>query len=111
MGRAGLGGGGSSMSACDAIDVTLARATRQRQWTARWQRARLAGEKPETPAERSPTPAHSGAGHRARLRQRLLEGGAEALADYEVLEYLLFSAQARGDTQPLAKQLLARFGS
>jgi DNA repair protein RadC len=54
---------------------------------------------------------HGGTGHRARLRQRLLEGGAEALADYEVLEYLLFSAQARGDTKPLAKALLARFGS
>lgn len=56
-------------------------------------------------------PAHGGTGHRARLRQRLLEGGSEALADYEVLEYLLFGAQARGDTKPLAKELLARFGS
>ena len=54
---------------------------------------------------------HGGAGHRARLRQRLLEGGAEALADYEVLEYLLFGALARGDTKPAAKALLARFGS
>jgi DNA repair protein RadC len=51
------------------------------------------------------------AGHRARLRQRLLEGGAEALADYEVLEYLLFGASARGDTKPVAKAMLARFGS
>ena len=57
------------------------------------------------------TPAHGGAGHRARLRQRLLEGGAEALGDYEVLEYLLFGASARGDTKPLAKELLNRFGS
>ncbi|RXZ64996.1 RadC family protein [Pelagerythrobacter rhizovicinus] len=55
--------------------------------------------------------AHAGAGHRARLRQRLLTGGAEALADYEVLEYLLFAANPRGDTKPLAKALLARFGS
>lgn len=54
---------------------------------------------------------HSGVGHRARLRQRLIEGGPEALADYEVLEYLLFGAQARGDTKPLAKELLRRFGS
>jgi DNA repair protein RadC len=67
----------------------------------------LSREEPETAAK---TP-HGGAGHRARLRQRLLEGGAEALADYEVLEFLLFSAQARGDTKPLAKALLARFGS
>ena len=51
------------------------------------------------------------AGHRARLRQRLLEGGAEALADYEVLEYLLFAARPRGDTKPVAKALLARFGA
>lgn len=56
-------------------------------------------------------PRHGGAGHRARLRERLLNGGAEALADYEVLEYLLFGAQARVDTKPLAKELLARFGS
>ena len=55
--------------------------------------------------------AHGGVGHRARLRQRLLEGGAEALADYEVLEYLLFAAFRQGDTKPLAKALLARFGS
>src|SRR5687768_18569987 len=54
---------------------------------------------------------HGAEGHRARLRQRLLTGGAEALADYEVLEYLLFAANPRGDTKPLAKALLARFGS
>jgi DNA repair protein RadC len=56
-------------------------------------------------------PPHGGAGHRARLRERLLSGGPEALADYEVLEYLLFGARARGDTKPLAKELLVRFGS
>lgn len=59
-------------------------------------------------------PAKTGtgaAGHRARLRQRLLGGGAEALADYEVLEYLLYGALARGDTKPQAKALLARFGT
>ena len=55
------------------------------------------------------TPA--GSGHRARLRERMLTGGPEALADYEVIEYLLFGANARGDTKPLAKALLARFGS
>ena len=51
------------------------------------------------------------AGHRARLRARLLDGGAEALADYEVLEYLLFGARPRGDTKPTAKALLRRFGT
>ena len=60
-------------------------------------------------AENPSKPA--GTGHRARLRERLLTGGAEALADYEVLEYLLFGALARGDTKPQAKALLDRFGS
>ena len=50
-------------------------------------------------------------GHRARLRKRFLESGGNALADYELLEYLLFSAHARGDTKPLAKALIAKFGS
>lgn len=62
----------------------------------------------ENPSKSAPTGA---AGHRARLRERLLGGGAEALADYEVLEYLLFGALARGDTKPMAKSLLDRFGS
>ncbi|RDC60190.1 UPF0758 protein [Alteripontixanthobacter maritimus] len=54
---------------------------------------------------------HDGDGHRARLRRRLLDGGAEALADYEVLEYLLFAAMRQGDTKGVAKALLAHFGS
>ncbi|MEL7445713.1 MAG: DNA repair protein RadC [Pseudomonadota bacterium] len=57
------------------------------------------------------TGEHGGTGHRARLRQRLLKGGAEALADYEVLEYLLFASIRQGDTKPVAKALLKRFGS
>ena len=55
--------------------------------------------------------SHGGSGHRSRLRERLLSGGAEALADYEVLEYLLFAGMRQGDTKPVAKALLARFGS
>ena len=54
---------------------------------------------------------HAGMGHRARLRERMLKGGAEALADYEVLEYLLFAAIKQGDTKPVAKALIERFGS
>lgn len=50
-------------------------------------------------------------GHRGRLRQRLLEKGGESLADYEVLECLLFGAKPRGDVKPLAKALIDRFGS
>ncbi|MEM7664213.1 MAG: DNA repair protein RadC [Pseudomonadota bacterium] len=53
----------------------------------------------------------AGLGHRARLRERLLKGGAEALADYEVLEYLLFAAIKQGDTKPIAKELIKQFGS
>ena len=49
-------------------------------------------------------------GHRARLRARFLKGGVEAVADYELLELLLF-AIPRLDTKPLAKALIARFGS
>lgn len=55
--------------------------------------------------------ADHGAGHRARLRARLLGGGPEALADHEVIEYLLMTAIPRRDTKPLAKTLLTRFGS
>lgn len=50
-------------------------------------------------------------GHRERLRERFVEGGADALPDYELLEMILFRAIRRGDTKPLAKTLLARFGS
>lgn len=50
-------------------------------------------------------------GHRERLRARLLAGSGETLADYELVEFLLFAAQPRQDTKPLAKALLARFGS
>ncbi|HKX22042.1 MAG TPA: DNA repair protein RadC [Rhizorhapis sp.] len=53
---------------------------------------------------------HHGAGHRERLRRRLLEGGPEALLDHELIEYLLALAIPRRDTKPLAKQLLAEFG-
>ncbi len=50
-------------------------------------------------------------GHRQRLRKRFMEGGETALADYELLELLLFRAIPRRDVKPLAKALVARFGS
>ena len=50
-------------------------------------------------------------GHRERLRQKLLTAGPEALADYELLELLLFFAVLRRDTKPIARALVARFGS
>lgn len=50
-------------------------------------------------------------GHRERLKARFHTAGGEFLADYEFLELLLFQAVPRRDTKPLAKALLARFGS
>ncbi len=50
-------------------------------------------------------------GHRQRLRERFLARGHEALADYELLELILFRALPRMDVKPLAKTLLDRFGS
>jgi DNA repair protein RadC len=49
-------------------------------------------------------------GHRGRLRQRLLDAGAESLPDYELLEVLLFANDPRKDVKPLAKSLIDRFG-
>ena len=51
------------------------------------------------------------AGHRERLRERFAKGGADAMPDYELLELTLFAAIPRRDTKPMAKALLARFGS
>ena len=64
-----------------------------------WRGARAAAAKPHY------------AGHRERLRERAAAGGLAALPDYEVLELFLFRSIPRGDVKPLAKQLLARFGS
>lgn len=50
-------------------------------------------------------------GHRQRLRDRFRSTGEQSLADYELLEFLLFSALPRQDTKPIAKALLQRFGS
>ena len=54
-------------------------------------------------------PGH--AGHRQRLKERFLKAGADALPDYEMLELLLFQANPRRDTKPVAKKLLEHFGS
>lgn len=50
-------------------------------------------------------------GHRAHLRKRLMTGGEDALADHEVIEYLLMVARPRIDTKPIARSLIQRFGS
>lgn len=59
--------------------------------------------------ERIPQPKDHRSGHRARLRARFLSDLGESMPDYELLEMLLFLAQPRGDTKPLAKSLLRRF--
>jgi DNA repair protein RadC len=60
------------------------------------------------PPERT---VHGAEGHRARMRQKLLTAGPDALADYELLEMVLFLALPRRDTKSIAKLLLDRFGS
>jgi DNA repair protein RadC len=59
----------------------------------------------EPPAE---TPHYHG--HRQRLRERFVNAGPAALADYELLELLLFPALPRADVKPLTKTLLDGFG-
>jgi DNA repair protein RadC len=65
------------------------------------------GEATERAAEKPPH-YH---GHRERLRERFLKGGNDALADYELLELVLFRAIVRRDLKPLAKELLRQLGS
>jgi DNA repair protein RadC len=50
-------------------------------------------------------------GHRERLRQRFRDAGPDALSDYELLEMVLFRALPRRDVKPLAKLIIAKFGS
>ena len=64
---------------------------------------------PDDPA--LPFPSTGPRGHRGRMRQRVLTHGASTLADYELLEMLLFFAFKTGDTKPLAKSLINRYGS
>ena len=57
-----------------------------------------------------PVPPHYH-GHRERLRGRFRQAGAEAVSDYELLELVLFRAIPQRDVKPLAKDLIAKFGS
>jgi DNA repair protein RadC len=66
-------------------------------------------EAPATTSPQQEKPHH--VGHRQRLRDRFRKGGPEALPDYELIEMILFRALPQGDTKPLAKALLQRFGS
>jgi len=48
--------------------------------------------------------------HRARLRERFMQGGPAAMPDYELMELVLFRAIPRQDVKPLARRLLEAFG-
>ncbi len=61
-------------------------------------------------AAKAPSPT-AAEGHRERLRQRLLAAGPDSLNDQDLLELILFLALPRRDTKPIARELLARFGS
>ena len=61
------------------------------------------------PLPKGRTPSYM-ADHRKRLRTRFMEGGAQALPDYEMLELVLFRAIPRQDVKPLAHLLMAEFG-
>jgi DNA repair protein RadC len=64
-----------------------------------------------SPEIRPNAPATSMAGHRARIRNRFLAAGGDAIADHELIEMILFLALPRRDTKPIARDLIARFGS
>jgi DNA repair protein RadC len=49
-------------------------------------------------------------GHRGRLHERLLNSEGQGLPDYEILEIILAASNPRGDTKPLAKALIVKFG-
>lgn len=62
-------------------------------------------------ADRDPVSTSPEAGHRARMRAKMLQGGGDAFHDYELLEYILGLAIPRRDTKPMAKALIACFSS
>ena len=69
-------------------------------------RSRKRGEQ----SELAEAPPHY-LGHRDRLRARFREAGADAVSDYELLELVLFRTIPQRELKPLAKELIAKFGS
>jgi DNA repair protein RadC len=59
---------------------------------------------------RTSLPSDFHSDHRKRLRGRFMDGGAQAMPDYELLELVLFRAIPRRDVKPLAKTLMQTFG-
>lgn len=64
-----------------------------------------------SPSPDEPQGEDHASGHRQRLKERFLRAGREALHDYELLELILFRSIPRRDVKPLAKRLIADFGS
>jgi len=64
----------------------------------------------EAPLGALRTPTAHYLGHRERLRERFLKGGADGLPDYELLELVLFAGIPRKDIKPLAKRLIEKLG-
>lgn len=69
-----------------------------------------AGEAPAALELHTKTLRKHVSGHRARLRERFLRAGHESLAEYEMLELVLFRAVPHRDVKPLAKRLIEQFG-
>jgi DNA repair protein RadC len=70
----------------------------------------MAASPPRTPAPAEPAEDFA-AGHRQRLKDRFARVGVAGLQDYELLELILFRTIPRRDVKPLAKQMIAEFGS
>jgi DNA repair protein RadC len=50
-------------------------------------------------------------GHRKKMKKRFLNEGLDLMEDHNILELLLFYAISQKDTNPLAHELIDRFGS
>ncbi len=50
-------------------------------------------------------------GHRERMRKKLISNGIASLSPHEVLEVILYYSIPRGNTNPIAHELINAFGS
>ena len=58
-----------------------------------------------------PKPKNIHGGHRKRTKQKFLENGGDGFHDHQLLEMILFYAHPQGDVNPLAHELMNRFGA
>ena len=71
----------------------------------------MADDAPQKASEGNASDKPHYLGHRERLRDKFLEQGPDALADYEIIELLLTLARPRIDCKPIAKALIKQFGN